>query len=236
MPNFREGTLVLCWTPEKPQAVPEFQLAAEHLPFVPVPDKAAGQYFQGSLPRQPRRWEAVNHTVSRAGNMPDEFLLDCFQLLQPSGPELEFFPPSNEKPSTWRLHHQSVLFPWTKLHSFYQGAEIAVIRLKAQTSKHTNIFLKKIPFEQWFVGFYTHSVQPGFIWSWHSAYHLISSSYSVRGMSCTGSSSFPVDKACKWKQKSLRTAHLCHYQWDLQWEEHSQVLTICFLLGCVNRH
>lgn len=71
MPDFQKGTLVLCWTPEKPRAVPKFQLAADHLPFVPVPDRAAGQYLQGSLPIQPRRWEAVNHTVSRAGDMPD---------------------------------------------------------------------------------------------------------------------------------------------------------------------
>lgn len=139
MPDFQKGTLVLCWTPEKPRAVPKFQLAADHLPFVPVPDRAAGQYLQGSLPTQPRRWEAVNHTVSRAGDMPDEFLLEHFQLLQLSGPELEIFPPSNEKPPTWRLHHQSV-FLWTKLLGFYQGAETAIIRLKAQPWKYTSIF------------------------------------------------------------------------------------------------
>lgn len=144
IPNFQQGTLLLCGTLEKPQAVPEFQLAAEHLPFVPVSDRAAGQYLQGSLPRQPRRWEAVNHAVSRAGNTPDEFLLECFQLLQLSGPELEFFPPSNEKPPTWRLHHQS-MFPWTKLHYFYQGIEIAIIHLfvSRPSLQNTTILKKK---------------------------------------------------------------------------------------------
>lgn len=110
--TFRKVLMLCLKTPEKPQAVPEFQLAAEYLPFVPVSDRAAGQYLQGSLPRQPRRWEAVNHTASRAGDTPDEFLLECFQLLQLSGPELVFFPASNEKPPTWRLHYQSV-FPRT---------------------------------------------------------------------------------------------------------------------------